>query len=167
MGELNYQKEKELQEIKKIEDRIELLTQKIIDKRPTKFKMRDLMHDFFASLLVGLTIIFKGHLYKLAETMTIYHVVLVFISTIIILTAAIYFGSYININNKKEWPFFTFWIKRLTGFYAVALIVAFFLIFIFGFNVLLIEPSGLIKVAISLAMPCSIGAAIPTLIKES
>ena len=158
--------ERELREIKRIEDRIETLTQKLIEKTPVKFKVRDYMHDFFASLIVGLTIIFKGHLYLLEQTMSTVHFILVIASTIAILTAAIYFGSYIHISNREGTPFLKFWISRIFANYAIAMIVSFFLISVFGFNSLLATPFGLLKVTIGLAMPCSIGAAIPSLLKE-
>ena len=158
--------ERELREIKKIEDRIEILTQRLIEKTPVKFKLRDMMHDFFASLIVGLTVIFKGHLYMLEQTMTTAHLLIVFSSTLLILTGAIYFGSYIHVANRKQMPFLKFWASRISSNYGIALIVAFYLIFVFGYNSLLATNLGLAKVIIGLAMPCSVGAAIPSLLKE-
>jgi len=136
------EREKELREIKKIEDRIELMTQKLIEKTPVRFKIRDLTHDFFASLIVGLIIIFKGNLDRIPEIMTMTHLFFVVLSTLIVLTGAIYFGSYIHVSDKKNWPFFNVWIKRVISNYSIALIVSVYLIYVFGFDALLINGLG-------------------------
>lgn len=156
----------QLKEIKKIEDRIEFLTQKLSDKQPTKFKIRDLVHDFFASLIVGLTLTFKGNLSGLIVMMENLHVISVIISTIIILTLQIYYVGYIKVSDKEGNPFFGFWIKRFLGFYIVAILVSSYIVFMFALNKHVQNSYDVIKMVIALSMPCAIGAAIPTMFKE-
>jgi len=163
----DYKFSKQVADIKKIEDRIEYLTQKLVEKQPTRFKIRDLVYDFFASLIVGLTLTFKGNLAGLVAPLHLGHIAAIIGSTLIILTGEIYFVGYMRISDKKARPFFTFWLDRFLGYYAMAVLVSVYIIFMFGFN-LGVENNGfeVFKMVVALSMPCAIAAAIPSLFKD-
>ena len=61
------------QEIIKIEHKLNSLYEKLLEKRPSHFRTRDIVNAFFASLLFGLTFIFKGALIQIALTLKPIH----------------------------------------------------------------------------------------------
>lgn len=153
-------------EIKKIGSKISDLHEKILEKRPSHFKSRDIMNAFFASLILGLVFIFKGSLFDIAVKLSGTHLVAIVIATLIILTAEIYFIGYSRVKKKKERHFCQFWLKRLVTLYAIAILISLFLIYIFGINILVHTSYDVLRIVIALSMPCAIGAAVPSLLKQ-
>ena len=109
----------------------------------------------------------KGALIRTAVALTEVHLAAIIISTALILTGEIYFIGYSRVENKKERPFPQFFLKRFTALYGITLLVAIYLTYMFG--IYLHVTNGwydIVKVIIVVAMPCSIGAAIPSLMKQ-
>ncbi len=158
-------KTKEEVEIEKIESEIELLREKLLEKRPEHFSVRDVVTSFFASTILGLTFVFNGALVERVENLTNSKVFLIFISTLLVLTAQIYFIGYSRVKDRKERPFGQFWIKRLVTFYGIALVTSLFLVYLFSINQF-IGLGKLTALVMALAMPCAVGAAIPNLIRQ-
>ena len=155
--------EKELQEI---DNAVLLMREKMIEKHPSKFSGRNVINAFFGALIIGLTFTFKGNLIGVVHSVRLIHIVLIILSTLIILTAEIYFISYTRVKNKKERPFYKFWAKRTITLYIVTLLVSIYLVHIFGLNSFFDNFFETLKMVIVISMPCSIGAAIPSLLKQ-
>ena len=158
------EEEKELKIIKK---EVDLLKTKLLEKRPSHFSKRDIINAFFGALLIGLTFSVKGALIKTAEGLNAIHIMLIVISTIIILVGEIYFIGYSRVSDKNRRKPGQFIMKRLTTLYFIAIIVSIYLVYIMGIYTQL--ENGLYdvyKLVVLLSMPCAIGAAIPSLMKQ-
>lgn len=158
--------EKKYEEIDKIYTDIKTMREELLEKRPSHFSKKDVVNAFFASLLVGLTFVFKGSLVERVIRLSASHIFLIFISTILILTAQIYFISYKRVKEKEKRRFCQFWLKRLSTFYLISIIVSFYLSYMFGINNFLQDNTEIFKLVVTLSMPCAIGAAIPNLLKQ-
>ncbi len=158
--------EKEEEEINKIERQIINLTEKLLEKRPSQFSQRDIVNAFFASLLVGLTFVFKGAMISTAVSLKTYHLLLILASTILVLTAEIYYVGYSRVREKARRRFGQFWLKRFSTFFTISILTAAYLIYVFGINNVLGSNENIIKTIIMLSMPCAVGAAIPGLLKQ-
>lgn len=158
--------EKEEKEIEEIEHDISYIRDKLIEKRPSTFSKRNVVNAFFGSLIIGMTFMFKGNLIRVIENLQIYHVFLIISSTLLILTAQIYFISYTRVKNKKKRPFRQFLFKRLTSLYLITWIVSIYLVYIFSINSFYSSLFETFKMTIVLSMPCAIGAAVPSLLKQ-
>ncbi|HLD89104.1 MAG TPA: DUF2391 family protein [Candidatus Nanoarchaeia archaeon] len=158
-------KSREEFEIEKIESEIELLREKLLEKRPEHFSSKDIVTSFFASFIVGLTFVFNGALVERVKNLTDNHVILILFLTIAILTAQIYFIGYSRIKDTKERPFGQFWLKRLITFYFISIITSVFLVYLFAINQF-IAPEKVFNLVIALSMPCAVAAAIPNLIRQ-
>lgn len=156
---------KQEKQIKQIQEKRKNLTEKLEKKQPAHFKIRDVVHDFFAALIFGLALVFKSDLPHFAKIMSYNHVIAIVVSTILILTGTIYFSGYKGITDKTT-KFFWFWLDRLLGHYAIAIIVSAYIIFLFAFNTQVSSPAEVYQMIMILSMPCAIGAAVPNLLKE-
>lgn len=159
---------KEEQEIKKIEEDMGLLREKLLEKRPSHFSKRDIVNTFFGSLIIGLTFILKGAVVSTAENMDMKHIFFIVVSTIFILTIEIYYIGYSRVSKKERMyrKFDQFWAKRISTLYGIALLVSVYLVYIFGTNEILSTDMAVFNAIILLSMPCAIGAAIPHLLKK-
>ncbi len=153
-------------EIRKIESNISELHEKILEKRPSHFKKREVVNAFFASLILGLVLIFKGSLFEVAVNLRDGHLIAIIIATVILLTAEIYFIGYTRVKRKRERRFGQFWLKRFVTLYAIAIIVSLFLVYLFGINFLVHTSYDVLKIVIAVSMPCAVGAAVPSLLKQ-
>ncbi|MBW2996667.1 DUF2391 family protein [Candidatus Woesearchaeota archaeon] len=148
---------------------VDELRERLLIAEPEDFSIKDLVYAFFGALLLGLTFAVKGLLIRVSQALTNIHVILIVISTLLILTAEIYFIGYSRVAKKKERKFGQFWLKRILAFYCAAVLVAFFLIYVFGLNnlpELSVNSYNILKLAALISMPCAIGAAISDLLKE-
>ncbi len=157
---------KEEKEIRKIEYDMELLRRKLIEKVPEHFSMRDFVNAFFGALLIGLTFIFKGALVRTIAVMGTARLMLVILATFVILIAEIYFIGYSRVKHKERRHFGQFLTKRLFSLYFTSLLVSILLVYIFGVNSIAGNNFEALKIVFVLAMPCAIGAAIPSLLKQ-
>ena len=157
---------KEEKEIKKIKSDIEILRLKLIERVPDHFGSRDLIDAFFGSLLIGITFIFKGALIKTVGAMGTGRIMLTIFVTLMILVSQIYFIGYSRVKHKNKRRFGQFLTKRLFSYYLVSLFVSFILVYLFGLNLITGSTYESLKIVIVLTVPCAIGSAIPSLLRQ-
>lgn len=159
---------KEENDIQRIEQDIDFLRSKLVEKHPSHFSNRDIINTFFGALIIGLTFIMKGAVVSTAEALTQPNALLIVLSTIVILTSEIYWIGYSRVGKeeRKKRSFFQFWAKRIITLYGIAIIVSVYLVYVFGVNQFFTTEQGVFNVVILLSMPCAIGAAIPHLLKK-
>ena len=150
------------QEVDEIRDRL-------LIAEPAHFSIRDVVDAFLGALFLGVTFALKGLLVSVSLLLTNPHIIFLILSTLLILTAEIYFIGYSRVTKKSERKFCQFWIKRLFTFYLVAMITSAFLVYVFGLNNLAEisnDPRHIFNLVVIVAMPCAIGAAITDLLKK-
>ncbi len=157
---------KEEQEIRKIEYDIDVLRGKLIEKVPEHFSKKDLANEFLGALLIGLTFIFKGALIRTVDVMNTARIMWVILLTFVILIAEIYFISYARVKHKERRHFGQHLTKRLLSLYFASLLVSFSLVYLFGVNIIAGGTYEALKIVVVLTMPCAIGAAIPSLLRQ-
>ena len=155
----------EEKEIHEIEEDLKDLKKRLFDNQPSHFSKRFIIDAFFGSLLVGVAFIMKGGLVTISKELTPQHILAIIVSTLLILTAQIYFAAYSRVRNKKERPFPQFWMKRLIVLYSVTIIVSIYLVYIFNINNI-VAPGEEFALVIATSMPCALGAAVPSLLKK-
>lgn len=154
------------QEISEIKKEVLAIKKRLVEKVPEHFSKQDAVNAFFGALFLGLTFLFKGALIQVGLNITWDNIAIIITSTLFILSTQIYFIGYKRVHNPEERPFGQFLIKRLFTVYGIAFIVSFYLLYIFGFLVLVGTFANLIKLTLILSMPCSIGAAVGDLLKK-
>jgi uncharacterized membrane protein len=148
---------------------VDELRDRLLIKEPADFSMRDLTDSFFGALLLGLTFALKGMLVQVSSALQSIHLIMIVVSTLLLLTAEIYFIGYRRVKEKEKRKFCQFWLKRLVVFYLVAVAVALLLVYLFGLNLLPTVSAngmGVLKLVILISMPAAIGAAIADLLKK-
>ncbi len=153
-------------EIDEIKRDVKVIKQTLVEHRPEHFSKRDVLHAFFGALLIGLPFMFKGLLLRIGAIIPWYNVVLVLLSTWLILSAQIFFIGYAAVKDKNERRFGQFWAKRFVTMYGIGLLTSFYLFYIFDVIALVASPEMAAKLVLVLSMPCSIGAAIGSLLKR-
>jgi uncharacterized membrane protein len=86
--------------------------------------------------------------------------------TLIILSMQIYYIGYSRVTNRKQRHFGQFWLKRIASLYIIALVVSVFMVYLFDIDSIVRNGYEILKVVIALSMPCAIGAAVPSLLKQ-
>ncbi len=157
---------KERKDINNIEEDLKIMRKRLVEKEPPHFSKRDIINAFFGALIIGLTFVFKGALIDTISRISTYYLALIILSTLIILSVQLYFVEYTKVKDKEHRPIFQFLIKRLATLYLIALIVSVYLIYIFNIDHAIGGFTNVFKLVIVISMPCSIGAAIPSLIKQ-
>jgi uncharacterized membrane protein len=159
---------KEQQEIEHIEKNVDLITEKLLEKTPSHFSRRDVINALFGSLMFGITFILKGATVSTALRLTDFHVGLIIASTLLILSAEIYFIGYSRVKDKSTRKLGQFMAKRLCTLYLISCIVSLFLVYIFNVNTAagVQGMEDIFRVVVLVAMPCAIGAAVPSLLKQ-
>ncbi len=153
-------------EIDELRQEVKLLREKLVNKTPEHFSKRNVLSIFSGALFFGLTFMFKGLLVDIAINMPLGNVLLVIASTIMILMGQIYFIGYERVPDKKSRPWGQFILKRLVASYFIALIVSFYLSFIFGIMLVAGSPLAFAKLVLVLSMPCAVGGAIGDLLHK-
>jgi uncharacterized membrane protein len=158
----------EQQEIAHIDQNVELIREKLLEKTPSHFSVRDVVNASFGSLMFGITFILKGATVSTALRLTDLHVFLIVISTLLILSAEIYFIGYSRVKDKNSRKLGQFLMKRLCTLYLISCIVSLSLVYTFNVNNApgLEGISDVLKVVVLVAMPCAVGAAVPSLLKQ-
>jgi len=155
--------------IDEIKKGVDELRERLLIAEPAHFSKRDLVDAFFGALFLGVTFTIKGLLIQVSKALDGLHLFLIIISTLIILTAEIYFIGYSKVKKKSQRRFGQFWLKRIVAFYFVAVITSAFLTYLFGLNLL---PDinndffSVFRLVVLISLPCAIGAAITDLIKK-
>ena len=157
--------EKRLNHIEIVVDQVKA---KVLEKRPSHFSNRDVINALFGASTIGLTFMFKGLLIEVGVNLSWENIMIIITSTLVFLTMEIYFIGYSRVINKVDRKFGQFYLKRLVTVYGIALSVSFYFLYIFGFMFLpeVDTFSNFMKLVFVLSMPCSIGAAIPNLLKK-
>ncbi len=155
-------------EIEKIEEQMGKLHDKLLEKRPSHFRRRDIINAFFASFLLGLVFLFKGSLIQISLHLTEKNIIAIILTTIVILTLEIYFVGYTRVNPKERETrhFGQFWLKRLFTLYIISIIVSLGLVYLYGVNDIVGSSLNVFKVVVAVSMPCAVGAAMPSLLKK-
>ncbi|RJQ15634.1 DUF2391 family protein [Candidatus Woesearchaeota archaeon] len=154
------------QDIRDMHTDIKHIRRHLVEKEPDHFSKRDIVSAFFGAIFMGLTFLFKGLLIQVGLNIPWGSIAIIVTSTIFILSTQIYFIGYKRVSNKEERHFGQFLVKRLFTIYGIALIVSFYLLYIFNFLVLVGSLANLAKLTLILSMPCAIGAAIGDLLKK-
>lgn len=152
-------------EVMRLTRDMSLIKAHLLPRAPPKFSGKDLVKSFFGSLLVGLTFTFKGLLFEISFGLTNFHISLIILSTIIILTLEIYYIAYAKVKDKNHRGFGQFWLKRILTFYSVAILTTFILVFIYGLTTIL-DPGLIWKLIIAVSFPCAIGASLGDLLER-
>lgn len=158
---------REEHELRKMRVNMDYLRHKLLDEDLDYFSSRDINHAFFGALIIGLTFVFKGLLIEIGMQLPWKNVLLIILATLLILTSEIYYVGYAKVRDKERRPFFQFWIKRLTAMYVIAIVVSFFLLYLFGFMMQSGNPENFMKLVFVVAMPCAIGTAIPSMLNPN
>ena len=153
--------------IDKMASDVDLLKERLLERKPERFSMMDIARSFFGALFIGVTFVFSGRLFDVVKQIDNFNLFMIILSTIIILIAEIYFIGWSRLKRANE-PgrnFFEFTIKRLFAFYIASLLVAAFYSYILGYNKIL-SDGEMIRLIFLIAMPCSIGAAVSDLLRK-
>lgn len=156
---------KEELEVEEIRSEINRLSDKLLEKKIDHFSKKDITNAIFGALIIGLTFVFKGLLIDVGMHLPWANVVMIITVTLFILTSEIYYIGYSRVTDKNERPFGQFLMKRLFAMYMIALVISFFLLYLFGFVYLVTSGANFVKLIFVVAMPCAVGAAIPSMLK--
>jgi len=156
----------ESREVENIESQIQYLEEKLLEKRPSHFSKRDIVNAFFASLIIGFTVILNARIIDIAMALTPAHIVTIIIATCLILFAEIYFVGYTRVKPEEHRKLGQFMAKRFFTFYTVAIIVSFVLTYILGIDMFIPTFAGIVKLVVLISMPGAAGAAIPSMLKQ-
>ena len=133
---------------------------------PDYFSAKDIARSFFGALFLASTFIFSSSLVTQARLLTNTHLFVLVLTTLLILTIEIYFIGYERISNTSRRPFYEFWGKRIVTFWVVALLVSFGLSLLYAFDATLPTVMDLVKFALLLSFPASVGAALADLLRS-
>ncbi len=158
--------EREERELLEIRTLISTLKERFIDNEPEHFSKKDIFKIFFGSLTIGFAFIFSAALIKTATSLDVLHLEIIIFSTFFIISAEIYFIWKNRVKDKTNRYFGEFLTKRLTTLYIIAIISSFILIYLFNIDKQLPNTTEIMKLVVLMSMPCSVGAAIPSFIKE-
>jgi len=151
--------------LKQIASDIKLMKEEIIEKVPSHFSAKHLASAFIGALVIGFSFtLSKGLLVEIANILTLWRIVAIVAFTVLIVSSEIYFIGYSKIKNRVERPFGQFWLKRFVAYYAISYLVAFFLVYIYGLNIL--AGAETTKVILLISMPCAVGASLADLLKQ-
>ena len=158
-----------MSKIDDIKKGVDELRERMLIAEPAHFSVRDLVDAFFGALFLGITFIIKGLLIQVSTSLDNLHLTLIILSTLVIITAEIYFIGYSKVKKKSERKFGQFWLKRICAFYFVAVLTSTFLTYLFGLNLLPEINNNLFNICrlvVLISLPCAIGAAITDLLKK-
>jgi uncharacterized membrane protein len=129
------------------------------------FSKSDIIHAFFGALIIGLTFIFKGLLIDVGMNLPWFNIFIIIIETLVLLSITIYFIGYRKVKDKKSRPFPQFLAKRIVTMYSISLLISILLLASFGFLNLAGSFENFVKLIFLIAMPCAIGAIVPSMFK--
>jgi uncharacterized membrane protein len=144
---------------------LKLIKEEVIEKVPSHFSAKHLASAFIGALVIGFAFtLSKGLLIEIASVLTLWRIISIIGFTVLIVTSEIYFIGYSKVKNKALRPFGQFWLKRFIAYYAIAYLVSFFLVYIYGLDIV----AGLetTKVVLLITMPCAVGASLADLLKQ-
>jgi len=136
------------------------------EQEPELFSLKDIMRAFFGALFLGFGFVFSKLLFEASMGLGWASIITIVISTILIISAEIYFIGYERVKEKGKRKFLQFWAKRFFAFYPIGIIVSYYLVAVFGLLGQVGSTENAIKLILAVSMPCSIGAAISDLLKK-
>lgn len=155
--------EKDLIELRGLVSRIK---EQIVDAEPAHFSKNEILKITFGSLAIGFAIIFREALVDVAINLDLIHIEMIILTTMLLLIAEIYFVWFNMVKDKARRKLGEFLTKRLITLYFVAVLSSFFLIYIFNIDKNISSFSDVMKLVVMMSMPCSVGAAIPSMLKK-
>ncbi len=158
----------EKKEIQFIEQQIRIIEEKLLDRVPDHFSMRDAINAFFGALTIGITFILKGATVSTAVGLDLLHTELIIGATLAILFVEIYFIGYSRVKNKSQRKLGQFMTKRLLSMYAITVVISFTLVYLMNLDhsPYVHSFSDVMKIVVVVAFPCAIGSALPSLLKK-
>jgi len=138
---------------------VHVLRERLVEKIPAHFTMRQIVVAFFGALFFGFTFVLKGLLLDVGLRLDTIQLSIITITTWIILTAEIYFVGYHRVPDKDKRHFGQFWAKRFFTYYFIAIFVSFLLLSVYGITTIAGSPVNMIKLVIAVSFPAAIGAA--------
>ncbi|MEM4282133.1 MAG: DUF2391 family protein [Candidatus Woesearchaeota archaeon] len=150
--------------LKQIASDVRLIREEMVEKVPSHFSPRHITSAFFGALFIGMMFVIKGLLLQVASILTSRHLWIIAAATFIILTGEIYFVGYSRVKDKSKRPFGQFWFKRIVSYSIIAVLVSYFLVYIYGINIL--AGANTYKVIVALLLPCAVGASLADLLKQ-
>ena len=154
------------EESERIKKDVERIKDKLIDHTPEHFSKQDFIRAFIGALFLGFSILFSGNLLEIAMKIPEAHFYIMILVTLIFLTIGIYIIGYKRVVDKNHRKFGQFWLKRLSAFYLIGLIVATGLTFLFGIQYLVPSTVYVARIIIIMSVPCAIGASLADLLKK-
>lgn len=156
-------------EVIDIKNDVSFIRKKFMDKEPEHFSKKDVVNAFFGALIIGVTFTMKGAVINTAKNLSFLHVGAIILSTLVILIAETYFAGYSKVKDKSKRKLWQFIFKRITTMYLIAVVVALYLVYVFGINYqepIANSPIEIFKMVVLISMPCAVGAAIPAMLKR-
>jgi uncharacterized membrane protein len=166
IDEIRQEIENEEKDIIAIRESISKMKESILDKEPSHFSRKEILKITFGSLAIGFAFIFSSALIKIAINLDLIHLELIILFTMGLLIAEIYFVWSNMVKDKAQRKFSEFLTKRLISLYLVAIISSFFLIYILNIDSQLLSFYDIMKLVVMMSMPCSVGAALPSMLKQ-
>lgn len=157
---------KKTEKIENLAQDIRIIRERLVEKIPLHFTLRQVIVAFFGALLFGFTFVLKGLLLEVGLSLDTFQLFFITLTTWIILTAEIYFVGYHRVPDKKERPFGQFWAKRFFTYYLIALFVSILLLSLYGLTEMAGSIENLTKLVIVISFPCAIGAAASDLLEK-
>jgi len=160
---------KEQDEIdKEILRKIDKLEDKLLEKKPSHFRKRDVVNATFGSLLFGLPFISKGLLLDISLKLSATNLFWIIVCTAVMLSVEIYYIAYSRVpkSDRPHRHFGQFWLKRFTTIYGIAILTSLFLVYLYGINSLAGSFENIVKIVVATSFPCAVGAAVPSLLKQ-
>lgn len=143
---------------------IKILRERLVEKIPAHFTIRQIVVAFFGALFFGFTFVLKGLLLDVGLRLDAIQLTVITLATWIILTAEIYFVGYHRVPDKNNRHFGQFWAKRFFTYYFIAIFVSFLLLSVYGLTAIAGSPENMAKLVIAVSFPAAIGAAASDLL---
>ena len=151
--------------MQRIQKDIAAIKAAVVERRIERLSMRDVVLSFFGAFLFGLSSVFNGMLPTVVQQLSYVQIGLIIVATILVLIFEIYFIGWHHVKGERGRNVFEFTLKRLAITYLTSVLIATFLVTLFGFyDILSIE--NVIKMIFVLCMPCATGAVLADLVKK-
>lgn len=138
----------------------------LVKKIPTHFSMRHVVRSFFGSFTIALIFAFKGLLFEVGLSLSHPRMLLIIITSLLVLSAEIYFVGWERVKNKKERGFSQFWAKRLCAYYLIGIVVSLLVVWLYGLHDLVATGTDVLRLIVAVSLPASLGASAADLFEE-
>lgn len=136
-------------------------------REPPRFTRDDFARAFFGSFIAAVTFLFKGSMVSFSIQMSVFSTMAVALLTCLLLTVEIYVLGYKYVQDRKRRPFLEFWAKRFFSIILSSFLAIYLLMFAYGIQDIVGDPTLLFKVAIAVLLPAATaGGAVEILRKK-